>query len=656
VTREGPDYDLAQFFAPPRDVGARDVVIQDDKFMREKVRVDETLEIIVDRFSNDTDCAFIRYSHNSGSAPVRLRVTGDYQFETCAAGGWMLRARAPQLSHFWIPCPPQLRTTDEHGRILVEEVVGLRQIEFGTSGGVVTLQASTTGDVDLVIWRLSANKDSLIAEFAELAPCETQPYFIYGSHTRYYRPADVYAHLIFGHVYENCLAWPHFWKICDELDAYALYLILSGLETKTSKIIYRLLRRQILYSIITRQNPDGGWYHGEWTPGMESHYRLHCGGMHLLLNALEYEPSPIVRTALDKAATYLARCIDRTAIGTWLLHDSLERNVEDMRSSPFRWTASTALGKSVSNMLVLNTHIDGTIALHRYQNLTRTDSFRDLLESTRAATRTIMALRPAETLYRLIFRAISLTLLPENEAKSLPLLKRAVKRLTWQNLIPRIHRIKARFPRLVMPNGYIDRALTLQGLSHGYQSVNTWDLVRYLRCLPDEPLEPVLAKALEFTQNGSLRRYWREPKQRQHHALVFWTEALYHQCMAHPDPQYRTWLAAAMLDIEDLELGQPPSLLGSNSEAVAAAVRCPCLILSDGRLRVANLSNGDRYEFLVVNPQMQALALSWQSDGALDIYWRDANGRTQERESVPTIAPRGWLLGIGSRQQTVKAD
>lgn len=644
----GHDYDLESVFTPNTDYTTPEVLIQDGEFTRTSTIIEESLHVLMDRFTDGTYCAFLRRSIPNNTTIVGLHIAGNYRLESCAAGGWILRARSPGSDHYWIPCRPRLRTTDEHGRILSEDEVELQRIELGENKCAVAIQTATPGDLDIVIWRTPADAAGMLPEITALSQWETQGYFLYGSHSRYHRPADLYEYLVFGRVHENRRAWPHFWKICDELDAYALYLILSGLETTTRKRIYRLLRRQVLYSVIARQNEDGGWYHGEWTSAMESHFRLHCGAIHLLLNAIESEPSPTIRTALDKGANFLAGCIDHTAIGSWVLHDSLERSVEDMHASPFRWIASSALGKSVSNMMVLNTHIDGTIALHRHQTLTRTDSHQRLIGSARSATRTIMALRPAEMLYRLIFKAIALTWLPENEASRLPVLKRVIKRLTWQKLTPNMHRIKARYPRLVMPNGYIDRALTLQGIAHGYQSVNVWDLARYLRCFPTEPLAEDLANALEFTQKGSLRRFWREPKQRQLHALVFWAEALYHQCMADPEPKYRAWLATAMLDLEELGLGQPPCLLGNNTEAVGFAARHPCPIPSDGRLRVANLSDGDRHEILVVNPSAQTLAFSWHANLPVGLSWRDADNQAPNPGSEPTVGPRGYLHGVGS--------
>jgi len=103
---------------------------------------------------------------------------------------------------------------------------------------------------------------------------------------------------------------------------------MSGLELATGKMIYGLLKRQLLFSVIARQAQDGGWYHGEWTDRMESHYRFHNGGMLLLEAALRERPDEVVSKALERAAHFISRCTDNTDLGLWFLHDSLKENAE----------------------------------------------------------------------------------------------------------------------------------------------------------------------------------------------------------------------------------------------------------------------------------------------------------------------------------------
>ena len=54
-----------------------------------------------------------------------------------------------------------------------------------------------------------------------------------------------------GHVYENRYEWRYKWKICAENEAYSLYVALLGMELATRKRIYGLLKRQVLFSVIS---------------------------------------------------------------------------------------------------------------------------------------------------------------------------------------------------------------------------------------------------------------------------------------------------------------------------------------------------------------------------------------------------------------------
>ena len=103
----------------------------------------------------------------------------------------------------------------------------------------------------------------MLPSLTTLGTLERQSYFLWSSHTTYERPADVYLHLVNGHVYENHEVWPKYRRVCSELDAYALYVTLGGLLRATGKRLYALLRTQIVTSVIDRQATDGGWYHGE---------------------------------------------------------------------------------------------------------------------------------------------------------------------------------------------------------------------------------------------------------------------------------------------------------------------------------------------------------------------------------------------------------
>jgi hypothetical protein len=563
---------------------------------RRRCEVAEGVEAVLDGFPNTAArCLFLRIV---GGRLVRFSLVGGYSLKTCPAGGWLFEPQTNGRQLYWLPQLPRRRRVDAVGHIVFE--ADAVPAEAGLTAGIleVAFKAQSNEFIDFVCWQFPQGETAWHRELVEHAVIERQPYFAFGSHTAYARLCDLYEHIIHGQVYGNCWTWPRKWKIHDELDAYALYLTCSGLRLSTGKCLYDLFKRQLVIAVVARQQEDGGWYHGEWTDCYESHFRLVSGGLHLLAAAVEEKLHRAAAPALARGADFVAGRFDRMPGGAWLLHDSLELDIKNMRKSPFKWVRSCALGKAATDMLVLNTHLDSAIAIARANRALGEARHEERLESARRSARQVLQNRPAEGLYRLIFQIVDLTLLPEAQALALPGPVRAIKRLGWKWLIPRLHMIKARWPRLVMPNGYIDRALTLKGLSHAYQSVNIWDLARFRRLFEDAYIDAITAKAAQYT-HSCLVDYWSAQKRK--HSLGFWSEALYFLYMQSGDHQLLPWLAQAVNDSHRAGLGLAPSLLGCNHEVNLPADQIPCPDPGHSDLRVVNLCGDGRREFLVVN-------------------------------------------------------
>lgn len=455
-----------------------------------------------------------------------------------------------------------------------------------------------------MIWKLS--DATLIDELQILLPVETQGYFLLGSHTRYGKPADLYRHLIHGWVYEDRYSWPHKRRICSENDAHALYLIFSGLHLATDKRIYGVLKAQLLLSVVSRQGEDGALRHGEWSDGMESHFRLHCSGMHLMMDALSEADDPIIRTALARGIHYISDKHDNTTLGTWFYHDELETTEAGMRSGPFKWWPSTTFGKSPQNMLVLNTHLDMLVALNRYDTLTGDSQYAPLVESGNQATKALLALRPMEWLYRWLFSAIDLTLMPTEQAIQLPRWKRLWKRIGWQIFIPLLPRIKTRYPRIVMPGGYIDREVSLQVWAYTYLPINLMDLVRASRGVQQKALTPYIEGILACFSKTMISHRFLEFKEREY-SVGFFAEALYLLSLSEPRPELDARLADALKLCLSQKLGLPPSLLGGNAEAQVARYKVPQS--TQPNIVIANLSTTERKTCLVVNTGQYAVKI-----------------------------------------------
>ncbi|NOR68309.1 MAG: hypothetical protein GQ532_01200 [Methylomarinum sp.] len=596
-------------------------------------------ESIIDQYSQVTS-ASIRISSEEN---VTFICEHAYHFEKVESGGYLGRPIDKKQPFLWLPKPPIKRKINTDRHILSEQSASLQGLQWIDHTASFTLKTNKNTNFDLVIWHFP--NDFPIEEITSISSLEYQGSFLWGSHGSVSCPADLYNHLIHGSIYDLRYSWPHNKKCFSENEAHALYTSFSGLEKTTGKSIYRFFQQQIVLSIIQRQSNDGGWYHGMWTDNTECHYRLHTSAVHLLLDEFQRNDCEQVKAALVKGVQFLSKTTDQLDCGTWFLHDSLELSEEVMNSGPFNWIPNRVLGKSTSNMLVLNTHLDTTIAINRYGELTGDKQYQSLVDSALNSTRAVLALQPANWLYKPLFWAIGLTMLPTDKASALPAPVRAIKRVAWQYLIKKLPDIKSRFPRIVMPNGYIDRELSLRTWAIDYQTINIMDLARYAHAFPNAFDESILDKAMEFTHSSGLIKRYRELTPGKRYSVGFWAEALYYRCLSKGDLEYRQWLVEAMLECHDLEFGMAPSLLGSNGEARRAyqATGFPCLNVK--HLLMANLSQNDKTEILLVNSRDKELIISDLPQPYINLIWFDSTGLKLSKDNL-YISKNNWIRGI----------
>lgn len=654
---DGRTLDIDAMFEVAGGAG-RSIEVDGSLFRRSRSQAADGGELMLDEFreSAGVSCLWLHLPSAAGQA-LAFRVRQAGRVEACVAGGWLVQPADPSTAaSYWIPRPPMLRSFDTRDRVLVEQAADL--VGFDASGGMLEVSFGMVPGLALesVIWRIPPGAAGLVDELRHRPSIETTPAYLWSSQSSLRGPADIYLHLIRGRVYQNARAWPRKWKFCCELDAFEIFVWLTGLVRATGKGILDLLRKQVLLSVIARQSADGGWYHGEWTDLFESHYRFHCGALLLLENALDEWEDATTRESLARGAAFVASKTDQTDLGLWFLHDSLEASVE-AQNEMFRqtgtiakgfgaWRPSRILGKSLPNKLILNTHVDTTVALHRYARTSGDEAIAPMLTSARSATRLLLARRPAEPLYRAVYRAVRLTMLPAARARALPLPVRAFKRLVWMHLLPNLYWLKRALPRIVMPGGYIDRHLSPVHFDGKYHAVNVLDLVRLWRHFPDEALEGVIAGGIDFVMgNGQATLHWWSEERPRQFAIVVFGEALYHLCTMRADPAYRAHLAQVLLLIEDLGLGLPPSILGGNAEITPALEQTPCPSPSDARLRIVNLGTAARQELLVVNPTGGPLELGWSRAAVPALEWNSSETSSPGAEGRILVPARGWILG-----------
>jgi hypothetical protein len=345
-----------------------------------------------------------------------------------------------------------------------------------------------------------------------------------------------------------------------------------------------------------------------------------------------------------------AQC-DVLSVGTWYLHDSLESSVAALRKGPLTFQYSRAFGKSPSNMLVLNTHLDALVAFHRYDEVSGRRFQGQEITAGVDATLAVLSQKPAEIFYRLYFKAIGLTFLSKSESSKLPLHLRAVRRLAREKLIPWLPQVKKLFPRLSMPNGFIDRALSLDEFTYNYFPINVMDLLRFQLRFRVKTLEPVIERAVDCMLGISLERWLDDASAA--YALGFWAEALYIHCLSRPG-QSRSALAEVILALLASGKGLPPSLLGCNPEFVSLKNQVPCFWPDNDRIWIVNLSVGpNRLEFLLMNitdtPQEVSVPSEWETWDMLD----------QQEHAISAgdtlmVPPCGWMRLLSASRDQIR--
>jgi len=602
---------------------------------------DEQMQVISDHFENGSVCEFMRLL-TQGRDSFILRLTGNYDVISTQGGGWLLHNRDDEKPHLWFPLQPMARGYDKFGRVVSEEFLPIIEI-FALSNNLSVLFRIPKNDVfiEFVVWTLPS-KSYLFEELSSLSAQELQRIFLWASHTIYAGPEDLYKNLIHGAVYKNGLPWsrPPWRRPYCEVIAHALYVTFHSLWKATRKQIYQQMKTQLVFSVIARQEENGAWRHGTWTDDFEVHYRHHCSGIHLLSADYDETKDVVVGSSLRRAVDYLRNQCDELSVGKWYLHDSLELSVESMRKCPITYQYSRVFGKSPSNMLVLNTHLDALVALNRYEKLFGQGLLEKEISSGINAAVAVLGLKSAELLYRILFQAIELTFLPDSAVKTMSLPVRAVRRLAREKIIPRLPQIKRIFPRIVMPNGYIDRNLTLNEFWYPYFLINIMDLLRFQICFSVKIVDSIIDNAVNFVHRVGLERWLNNESTA--YAVCFWAEAMYLYCLHTPN-RSRAALAEAVISLYDSEQGIPPSLLGCNSEYIRLTDQVPCLWTDNDELLIINLSLDPRHiEFLLINgtDSPQDTSVSWAHDKLMVL---DQKGSSISVNQTLTVPARGWL-------------
>ena len=404
----------------------------------------------------------------------------------------------------WFPKGPALRVYDNYGRIMSS-----RQSSFATEKQdncvELRIDEDTNGRIEFPVLRFETGRERFLDEINN--PSRIEKLKVTKAHWFFYESInDVWDYLIDGYVYKTRhMSVSRAWR-CQQ-QANTLFNYINYLAEKTEKRIYEVVCDIIAYSILISLPDDGRWRHGSWTDRMETHARHQLEGIHLLLSYYEKTRQQVFLEKAQHAMDYLISLSDKLADGSiWFLHDSLESNSEDYALRYEESFQTKAFGKSATNTLCLNTHLWTLIALHRMNQLKPESRYKESYDLGVKSLKTVLQSRRGQIIFALVYRLWDFLV-----SCSLRTKRGFVNKLRWKydqvlrnNILPRL---KQKFPRLYMPNGFIERDMGCSEHFNGYHFINIRDLMLFYVQDPQPWLLPIIKKSVHYTVHGPLVKF-----------------------------------------------------------------------------------------------------------------------------------------------------
>lgn len=536
--------------------GAGTALFEDDYFSRHKISLKPDhlidMDITVDCIDGlGVECLYISLDSQQDR---RIKfVFTDAQIVSHPQGRLITDKKQSRL--FWIPIRPALREYDDHGR-MVTNVESAFEIIPQSSGFRLAAMCKAGVKLEFVMLLFRERIESFSKELTDLAPVETK-HVVRDTWLRYEGVSNVWDYLINGMIFSTRhIPAGKAWN--SQNLAYGLYYYLDFLLKRTGKQIYLICRDLVAYSVMLSLPDDSRWRHGIWTDLMETHMVHQATGIHVLLSFYEDTGNKLFLQKSRAAVDYLISCVDELDDGkVWFLHDSLEENPEDVRLYYKNLIPSTAFGKSPSNTLCLNTHISTLTVLHRINELAPDERCGEAFESGLGTLCRLLGQRPASCLYGLVyrFRGVGTRLVLRTNSKLMRKIQKRYDDALKKSILPRL---KKKFPRFVMPNGYIERDLCFAPLSDFYHMVNLKELLILYGQNPCDWLAGILEKSVPDTVKSGLADYAAIYGSR---AVVFLEVLLMYAAMI--DDNYLSVLVPYYMRLKDLNQAIQTDLLSN---------------------------------------------------------------------------------------------
>jgi len=389
----------------------------------------------------------------------------------------------------WLPVAPLTADLDPQARITIADKA---RYLWNIQDSIELVLESVPQRHGIIVPLLvsDVDVDGLFIQLTELDESERRCYF----KSEWFvaeNPGDIWKYLFNGSIYDPRADYDSGKRFKCQQCANAWWTYFDYIHQQTRKDIWAALRSEIALCGLEDMEESGAWRNGFWSEDMEIHSRFQLDGLHMLIS--EYERTgcdaymDTARRGMEFVREELAETLDDGSI--WFLHD----NVHSSTRHQFR---STIFGKGEGNSLCINTHIQALTVLHRLGlNSDKEDNpYEEMIQGGLAALKRVMDHQPAESLYRyLVPRVLELN---RNTARTtIGLVKQRLKTLVLRKIY---WKVRARYPRFVQPNGFIDRDLTVEIASDRYHVTNLKDLLTLYLQRPLPWLVPYIKNGFEF--------------------------------------------------------------------------------------------------------------------------------------------------------------
>lgn len=633
---EHPVVNLVELVADLDKAGMQ-VVFEDEHFRREKTNLKLDSVIETDIIADCLDGPGVKCYH------ISMYFSEEKSLEFIFAGAEIvshhqsrLITYAKQQKLFWIPKDPAWRFYDANGRIEGKTDLAF-EVTSQPKGAGLRITGKPPGRVEFSLILFSKNIESAGNELFDFSPVELRK--VGKSVWFYYETIkDVWDYFINGTVFNSRHQLEKKgWQA--QTVAFTLYYYLEFLYNQTAKQIYKQLCEFIAYSVMLSLPLDNRWRHGIWTDIMETHTVHQVSGIHVLLSYYERTGRDVFLQKAKSATDYLISLAENLADeGVWFLHDSLETNMQDARLHYKRLTPSGAFGKSASNTLTLNSHIWTLTALHRMGRFHSSEKYREYSEKGLGSLKKVLQASPCSVLFSCIYwpRDLLIKLSLKTKNKVIRTLLRKYGDRLKQYVLPFL---KAKLPRLVMPNGFTERDLCCTSLSNCYHILNVQDMLMLHHQRPQPWLLGTISRSVRYTVDTGLAKHLALSDSR---ATMFLGVLLMYSCIV--DERYLRFLPEYIAYFEKLNLPLPADILSNPLVADA----CPSLCVNNDNVVILTPVENKNISAVLVNAtgKDEKVALKSAVESNMDELEIVDSGNNRFSCRGEVVVPKGGYLKV----------